>query len=341
VSSINSLARELNLKVVYYGPGLSGKTTSLKNLYSVLKPDSRGELISLATEGDRTLFFDFLPIHLERVNDLTIRLQTYTVPGQIFYDATRKMVLNGADGVVFVADSQRAALDANLESLDNLADNLAELGIDLDRFPMVLQYNKRDLPNALPVATLSQALNKRSSAEFESVADKGQGVYPTFKELVRQALADVRSKQRRASPKIGQEPPGAGANGAEVPEATLTNVKIPLERPKARASAAPGLSFAPLVPSLSGAIHHVEQLIVEKQFGPAVHAAATRLAALLGDLPSTDPTPAAKAALLGLDGREYLRLCRLAGLPDQGLSEADALFAVYLLLGAGLKAERI
>ena len=340
MSSINPLARELNIKVVYYGPGLSGKTTSLKSLYSVLKPDSRGELISLATEGDRTLFFDFLPIHLERVNDLTIRLQTYTVPGQIFYDATRKMVLNGADGVVFVADSQRAALDANLESLDNLATNLADLGIDLDRFPMVMQYNKRDLPNALPVATLSEALNRRGSAEFETIADKGQGVYQTFKELVRQSLADVRAKQRRPHAKPEADREGA-PEPRDAPEVTLTNVKIPIERPKPSPSARPGLSFAPLVPQLSAAIHDIEQLIAEKKFGPAVHAAAARLASLLGDLPSTDPTPAAKAALLGLDGREYLRLCRLAGLPDQGLVEADALFAVYLLLGAALKADRI
>jgi mutual gliding-motility protein MglA len=337
VSSLNPLARELNIKVVYYGPGLSGKTTSLKSLYSVLKPDSRGELISLATEGDRTLFFDFLPIHLDRVNDLSVRLQTYTVPGQIFYDATRKMVLNGADGVVFVADSQRAALDANLESLDNLATNLAELGIDLDHFPMVLQYNKRDLPNALPVAALRENLNRRASAEFETVADKGQGVYATFKELVRLALADVRAKQqRKPSPRVE-----GVRDGYEPPEVTLTNFKIPTERPKAAPIARSALSFAPLVPTLSAAVQNIEQLIQEKRFGAAVHAAADRLAALLSDLPSTDPTPAAKAALLGLDGREYLKLCRLAGMPHQGLGEADALFAVYLLLGAGLKADRI
>ena len=162
VSTVNALAREISAKIVYYGPGLSGKTTSLQRVYDFVRPESRGQLISLNTEGDRTLFFDFLPLQIQQVRGLSIRLQLYTVPGQVFYDATRKLVLNGADGVVFVADSQPAAHDRNLESMDNLRENLGELGIDLDAFPLVIEYNKRDLPSALPVA------NRRASDQCQS-----------------------------------------------------------------------------------------------------------------------------------------------------------------------------
>src|SRR5574337_210938 len=169
VSIVNPLSREISAKVVYYGPGMSGKTTSLRHVYGAVREQSRGELISLSTEGDRTLFFDFLPVKIEHVRGLKIRLQLYTVPGQVFYDATRKLVLNGADGVVFVADSQPTARDSNLESMDNLRTNLGELGIELDRFPLVVQYNKRDLPGAMAPSLMRSDLNARGAPEFETV----------------------------------------------------------------------------------------------------------------------------------------------------------------------------
>ncbi|HSM94375.1 MAG TPA: GTPase, partial [Anaeromyxobacteraceae bacterium] len=195
MSTVNPLAREISAKIVYYGPGLSGKTTSLQRVYDFVRPESRGQLISLNTEGDRTLFFDFLPLRVEQVHGLALRLQLYTVPGQVFYDATRKLVLNGADGVVFVADSQPAAHDRNLESMDNLRENLAELGIDLDAFPLVVQYNKRDLPNVLPVEALRRDLNPRGVPDFETVAERGVNVMPALKEITRLVMLDLRGRQ--------------------------------------------------------------------------------------------------------------------------------------------------
>src|SRR5690606_33580465 len=159
VSVINPLARELSAKIVYYGPGMSGKTTSLASVHASLKPSHRGEMISLATEGDRTLYFDFLPVHMGKVQELDVRLQLYTVPGQVFYGATRRLVLEGADGVVFVADSQRDARERNQESLSDLRENLRRFGTPLEELPFVIQYNKRDLPNCMSLEELRQDLN--------------------------------------------------------------------------------------------------------------------------------------------------------------------------------------
>src|SRR5690242_10691103 len=170
------MAREVAAKIVFYGPGLSGKTTTLRKVYETVRPAHRGEMMSIATEGDRTLFFDFLPVKVERVGDCSVRLALYTVPGQVFYNATRKLVLQGADGVVFVADSQAEAMDANRESLANLEENLLEQGLRLERFPLVVQYNKRDLPNALPLAQLRRELNARSVPDFETCATTGKNV---------------------------------------------------------------------------------------------------------------------------------------------------------------------
>jgi len=177
VSRINPLSREIAAKIVFYGPGLSGKTTSLQHIHDHVRPGQRGELISLATEGDRTIFFDFLPLAFERVRGMTLRLQLYTVPGQVYYAATRKLVLNGADAVVFVADSQEAAAERNRESLEDLEANLAALGYGLPNFPLVIQYNKRDTPGALPVAELNRQLNPHGLPAFETCALTGEGVF--------------------------------------------------------------------------------------------------------------------------------------------------------------------
>jgi signal recognition particle receptor subunit beta len=163
MSFINYAAREINVKIVYYGPGLCGKTTNLQYIYEKSNPQQKGKLISLATETDRTLFFDFLPLDLGSVRGFKTRFHLYTVPGQVFYDASRKLILKGVDGVVFVADSQEARMDANAESLRNLDDNLKENGFDLKAIPYVLQFNKRDLPTAVAVDEMYRALNLKAS----------------------------------------------------------------------------------------------------------------------------------------------------------------------------------
>ena len=222
---INYAAREINCKIVYYGPGLGGKTTNLEHIYGKVKPDTRGKLISLATETERTLFFDFLPVDLGTIRGFNTRFHLYTVPGQVYYNASRKLILKNVDGVVFVADSQIERMEANLESMQNLYDNMAEYGYDLTKIPFVIQYNKRDLPNAAAVADLQAALNPgwehpepakarivpdpfhagenlvdqlesgewvERSPYFEAVAIDGDGVFDTLKavsKLVLKALA--------------------------------------------------------------------------------------------------------------------------------------------------------
>ncbi|HUQ18431.1 MAG TPA: GTPase domain-containing protein [Gemmatimonadaceae bacterium] len=225
MSMINYAAREINCKIVYYGPGLGGKTTNLEHIYGKVKPETRGKLISLATETERTLFFDFLPVDLGTIRGFNTRFHLYTVPGQVYYNASRKLILKNVDGIVFVADSQLERMEANLESMQNLYDNMAEYGYDLTRLPFIVQYNKRDLPNAAPVAQLQEALNPgwepadpsraritpdpyhagqnlvsqlptgewvERAPYFEAVAIAGDGVFDTLKavsKLVLKALA--------------------------------------------------------------------------------------------------------------------------------------------------------
>jgi signal recognition particle receptor subunit beta len=192
LSFINFAAREINCKIVYYGPGLGGKTTNLQIVYEKTADKSKGKMISLATETDRTLFFDFLPLDLGTVRGFKTRFHLYTVPGQVFYDASRKLILRGVDGVVFVADSQEERMDANIEALDNLMENLQEHGYDFKAIPYVLQLNKRDLPNVLPIDTLKKELMKRDEPVFEAVAYQGTGVFETLKEVARQVLMELK-----------------------------------------------------------------------------------------------------------------------------------------------------
>ena len=189
---INYVAREINCKIVYYGPGLGGKTTNLQYVYQITNAENKGKLISLATETERTLFFDFLPIDFGQIRVFRTRFHLYTVPGQVFYDSSRKLILKGADGIVFVADSQEERLDANLESISNLAQNLQEQGFDIAKIPYVLQLNKRDLPSALPVEELTRQLLIKGEPVFEAVAPKGEGVLPTLKAVARQVLIELR-----------------------------------------------------------------------------------------------------------------------------------------------------
>ena len=191
---INYAAREINCKVVYYGPGLGGKTTNIQYVHEKMSGNNHGKLISLATETDRTLFFDFLPIELGTIRGFKTRFHLYTVPGQVFYDASRKLILKGVDGVVFVADSQEARYDANLDSVDNLRSNLEENGYDIMKVPYALQLNKRDLPTAMPADELARVLRVKEEPVFEAVAPEGTGVFPTLKAVIKQVLIDLKSR---------------------------------------------------------------------------------------------------------------------------------------------------
>jgi len=192
LSFINFAAREINCKIVYYGAGLGGKTTNLQYIFDKTNEKQKGKMISLATETDRTLFFDFLPLDLGTVRGFKTRFHLYTVPGQVFYDASRKLILRGVDGVVFVADSQEERMDANVEAIDNLVDNLKEHGYDFGKIPYVLQFNKRDMPTALPVEELKKQLVRRGEPTFEAVAPVGTGVFETLKEVARQVLVELK-----------------------------------------------------------------------------------------------------------------------------------------------------
>jgi signal recognition particle receptor subunit beta len=224
MSMINYASREINCKIVYYGPGLGGKTTNLEHVYQKVSPNTRGKLISLATESERTLFFDFLPVDLGTIRGFKTRFHLYTVPGQVYYNASRKLILKGVDGIVFVADSQVDRMEANQEAMQNLYDNMAEYGYDLTRMPFVVQYNKRDLPNAAPLAELQSALNpgwevtdaprQRNTPDvfhageylvqqiatgewverapyFEAVAVTGEGVFDTLKGVSKLVLKSL------------------------------------------------------------------------------------------------------------------------------------------------------
>ena len=193
MSLINYSSREINCKIVYYGPGLCGKTTNIQYVYNKVAPETKGKLITLATEMDRTLFFDFLPLELGKVKGFRTRFHLYTVPGQVYYDASRKLILRGVDGIIFVADSQRNRYDANIESLYNLHENLAEYQLKLDDIPYAIQYNKRDLNNALPTQVLRTNLGYSKLPEIEAGAVKGIGVLDTLKAILNRVIIQVQA----------------------------------------------------------------------------------------------------------------------------------------------------
>jgi signal recognition particle receptor subunit beta len=211
VTFINLMAREINCKIVYYGPGLCGKTTNLQFIYDRTKPEAKGKMVSLATETDRTLFFDFLPLELGEIRGFKTRFHLYTVPGQVFYDASRKLILKGVDGCVFVADSQIARVDANEESLDNLKVNLDEYQMKLEQIPYVVQYNKRDLPGVMSVEELRSLLNPMGVPDFEAVASQGKGVFETLKAVARLVFLELK--------KSGTGVPGGGGPAGRAPGA--------------------------------------------------------------------------------------------------------------------------
>jgi len=191
---INYASRIINLKIVYYGPGLCGKTTNLQYIYDKTNKDRKGSLVSLATEADRTLFFDFLPIEVAKINGFETKLHLYTVPGQVFYNASRKLILKEVDGIVFVADVQEPRYDANLESMDNLIDNLAEYGYDIRDIPTVIQYNKMDLPNIIDINELNAELNPYNFPIFKASAARGEGVFETLKGVAKLVVKKLQGR---------------------------------------------------------------------------------------------------------------------------------------------------
>ena len=191
---INWALQQINLKIVYYGPGISGKTTNLLYIHSKVAPDLKGELVSLQTQEDRTIFFDFLQLEVGKIKGKKPKFNLYTVPGQVYYAYSRKVILNGVDGVVFVADSQFDRLEANLETLNDLENNLRQDGLNMNEFPWVIQYNKRDLPNVAPIQYLQLKLNKYNVPYFEAVATQGNGVFETLKSVINLVVANVRKK---------------------------------------------------------------------------------------------------------------------------------------------------
>jgi mutual gliding-motility protein MglA len=285
----NYTTMQMTAKIVYYGPGLCGKTTNLQAIHQKTAPNSRGEMVSLETETDRTLFFDLLPLDVGVIGGMKVRLQLYTVPGQVFYNATRKLVLKGVDGVVFVADSQAAALDTNIESFNNLKTNLAELSLSVDQVPVVFQYNKRDIRNILTVDELNKALNPSGLPHFEAAALHSIGVFETLKAISRLALASIRKKiatENRPRPAAAATPAPAAPPATPVPVAAAPAAPPAPPPPPAAASkpapVAATVAEAPRPPAAAPA-----PAARAPQPAPAA-SAADPLAALVEDAPAEE-----------------------------------------------------
>ena len=245
MSSINFATREISCKVVYYGPGLSGKTTNLQVIHQKMPQDKRTDMVSLATEGDRTLFFDFLPLNLGDIKGFKTRFQLYTVPGQVYYNSTRKLVLRGVDGIVFVADSQRSRQAENLESLQNLRQNLQDYGMDLDDMPFVLQYNKRDMDNVFTLDELNAELNPRNVPFFPATAHNGKGVVTTLKTIAMLVIEKFNVKQGFLRPAAAN----VGNTGVHDVSLTKEGVSVKASQPAAPAQPAAAPAAAPAQPA--------------------------------------------------------------------------------------------
>lgn len=310
---INFAQRQVNAKVVYYGPGMSGKTTNLEVVHQRAPSQNRGDLTSISTDGDRTLFFDFMPLDLGTVAGMRTCFQIYTVPGQVYYNSTRKLVLQGVDGVVFVADSSASMVEENLESLRNLEENLREYGKSLATMPHVIQYNKRDLPDALPVEELNQLLNQHNAPCFEAIANTGQGVFPTLKALAARVLETIHQTSGQPSGAPAQRPAAAPAQprGVQPPappipapqRAPQPQMAQPaMAQPLQAAAHAPQAGYAGAAPAMPAPMAAPLQA--------AMHAAPERQANFPPTMPMQAPTgfqqPQAQAGGLQLAGRQPL-----------------------------------
>jgi signal recognition particle receptor subunit beta len=331
----NYSTMQMAAKVVYYGPGLCGKTTNLNYIYRHTAADSRGEIVSLETETDRTLFFDLLPIDVGNVGGFKTRIQLYTVPGQVFYNTTRKLVLKGVDGIVFVADSQRPTIDANLESLRNLEENLAEMGLSLDTLPIVIQYNKRDLEDTCDVAELEAKLNARAWPSFEASALRGDGVFETLRGISRLTLTSVRKR-------LGAGQPPLGTSGARLE--TTAKSASPTRPSPANPTPLGQPPTAPAVPAAS---------LPRPLASPAKPAAEPALAPDFFDGPPAVTRPANPAASTGsFRGRstgeinvareiEELRRQAGRGLPDGAAKELSRSVQLRLKRAAWKQARKL
>jgi len=364
MSSINLHNDEIGIKVVYYGPGLGGKTTSIQYMHKILKPDSRGQLISLATGIDRTLYFDFLPVKLPKIRGFSVRMSLYTVPGQVHYDATRKLVLQGADGVVFVADSQEARHEANVESMENLYENLRIQGMNPSTVPLVIQYNKRDLPDVLPFEVLDRDLNHGKVPAFETRANTGEGVFDALKAITKLVLADLKRKgiyQERERdtgkhPQIGAEDSAAtqitigpeaegGRPAAREHSALVSAIETHIQQAEPAveeaAGAAPGadisIDFSHLWKAGPGRdfVVAMERSIVQEDFIAAAKTAEAALAEPLFD--ATGPASSTAEALLalGVHGGHYVRFKNSVARGEP--SREDALFCLFFLTDVELR----
>jgi len=259
---INFAQKSVNLKVVYYGPGMSGKTTNLEIIHQRAPEGNRGDLTSISTDGDRTLFFDYMPLDLGTVAGMRTAFQLYTVPGQVYYNSTRKLVLQGVDGVIFVADSSAAMINQNLESLRNLEENLNEYGKSLATLPHVIQFNKRDLPDAMPLEELSRLMNPNGAPVFEAIANTGQGVFPTLKALAASVLRNVMNESGQKSTSPGYQAPPAPAPAApraaaqhapaRQPQAAPRQPGAPFPQPHAAPAMAQGQGYPQPYPQQQG-----------------------------------------------------------------------------------------
>lgn len=367
---INPLTREVLVKIVYYGPGLGGKTTSLQCIHKSAPPESRGQIVSLATPVDRTLYFDFLPIRLEPVRKHHVRLQLFTVPGQVYFNATRKLVLTGADGVVFVADSQRQRLDANLESMENLAANLSEQGRRLSGVPHVLQLNKRDLPDSAPPEELEGALNAHGAAVFPTCAVQGEGVLDALDELVRIVLADLEGRGvfgemprdsmpvelRRADDafeeQIGRASEQIWAStverALEARTAETRAKEAPSEPRVARVESPRTPSFAPLFGEHREVVRDLERDLATGKLAEAIDRTEQLALRILAETATRSgleagSNPSTIALLLGVEGDRWLAFRRLVKRArDKGpLAETEALGAYALAIDLRLRAQRL
>jgi mutual gliding-motility protein MglA len=356
MSSINLHTREINIKVVYYGPGLGGKTTSLQHIHRALKPELRGQLVSLATGIDRTLYFDFLPVKLPTVKGFTIRMSLYTVPGQVHYNATRKLVLQGCDGVVFVADSQEARRQANIESLQNLEDNLRGHGMNPESVPTIIQFNKRDIPHVMPVSQMEADLNKRKLRRFDTCALSGLGVFEALRTITKLVLADLKrkgiyqgakgekaEKPERAERGKEKEPDRAPVVSPSVEEGLVLSLETPseteikLEGEEPAKVPSRGLTFSGLWQSGTAReqILALEGDIERGDNTAAVKRAEGLLREYVGEGEDKDAAAAESLLMIGVHGAHYVRFRNAIAKSDA--TREDALFCLFFLTDIELR----